>query len=577
MKKTLLTLALAVTAFSAKSQVIFSVLSPASIQGNYDFTNNGTGSSWGLPNLLDPADAIQSTLVLVDDGTAADSLGCNNLINGAALAGKIAVVYRRDCSFGLKAQKAQAAGAIGVVIINHEDGLVTMTGGTEGLTVNIPVTFITRADGAILRGAMAQGDVEVFIGNKLYFFENDLGLMKDRLLIAPAAARPSALTQNASEYSVKQGAWVYNFGQNDITGSTLKAEVTFNNTSVSSMESDPFDIESGDSLYVEFDNFSQASYPAGKYKLTYSIVTAEEDYEDDNTFSSDFTINDKIFSLARLDENNLPINTGGTRFAENVTNTYFSCIVFRDANANRLGAEGLYFAASVDTTGGTNSMDGQEVIVTVNKWNNAFTDMDDAGFNFTQLEELTSGVFYYNSNDQMNQMMYQAFDQPFVLENNQRYLFCTQTSDPLVYFGFDNVIDYSYVSDTERQPLHPLHGPNTAGTNAWFSLGFGRTPAIGLKTFPAAELGILETNTVAASVYPNPAKDVVTIAFNGFNGDAQLTVTDLAGKTVINKNVTVTADGQLKVNVPELNNGMYIFNMQLGDGTVSKFNVVINK
>ena len=27
----------------------------------------------------------------------------------------------------------------------------------------------------------------------------------------------------------------------------------------------------------------------------------------------------------------------------------------------------------------------------------------------------------------------------------------------------------------------------------------------------------------------------------------------------------------------ELNNGIYVFNLQLADGTVSKFNVVINK
>ena len=89
--------------------------------------------------------------------------------------------------------------------------------------------------------------------------------------------------------------------------------------------------------------------------------------------------------------------------------------------------------------------------------------------------------------------------------------------------------------------------------------------------------GILETNTVEANVYPNPAKDQVIVSIKGYTGDATMTVTDLAGKTVMNTTVTTDVNGKVKVNTAELNNGMYIINLQMTDGTVSKVNVVINK
>jgi hypothetical protein len=56
-----------------------------------------------------------------------------------------------------------------------------------------------------------------------------------------------------------------------------------------------------------------------------------------------------------------------------------------------------------------------------------------------------------------------------------------------------------------------------------------------------------------------------------------MTVTDLAGKTVMNTTVSTDANGKVKVNTAELNNGMYMINLQMADGTVSKVNVVINK
>ena len=156
MKKLILSIVVATGSFVATSQVIFSAQSPASVAGLYSFTSNGDGSSWGLLNLNNPADAITAELMLVEDGTPGTNPqghpisqeGCDPLTND--LTGKIAVIYRNTCTFGVKCLNAQTAGAIGVIVVNREPGLINMSGGAEGTTVMIPVTFISDTDGAAL-------------------------------------------------------------------------------------------------------------------------------------------------------------------------------------------------------------------------------------------------------------------------------------------------------------------------------------------------------------------------------------------------------------------------------------------
>src|SRR6202035_1661231 len=48
--------------------------------------------------------------------------GCTALTNAAAVAGNIAIVDRGTCGFIVKVQNAQAAGAIGVIVVNNVAG-----------------------------------------------------------------------------------------------------------------------------------------------------------------------------------------------------------------------------------------------------------------------------------------------------------------------------------------------------------------------------------------------------------------------------------------------------------------------
>jgi hypothetical protein len=157
MKKLLLSLTIVGTGFFASSQVICAVTAPSSIAGNYNFTwADPAGGAWGSPNFLTPGTFVEDTLVIVNDGTPGNNTttgypksieGCNpSPIN--SYTGKIAVLRRGTCQFGLKAYNAQLAGAVAVIVINNDNSVIAMGGGTDGPQVTIPVIMINNLDGA---------------------------------------------------------------------------------------------------------------------------------------------------------------------------------------------------------------------------------------------------------------------------------------------------------------------------------------------------------------------------------------------------------------------------------------------
>ncbi|MDP4625281.1 MAG: hypothetical protein NWT08_09105 [Akkermansiaceae bacterium] len=106
-----------------------------------------------------PAKGISGLLVVTDDGSGATStLACQDIVNGAEVAGNIAFVRRGTCNFDDKVFRAQEAGAVAVVIANNvTDSLISPAGDgiVEGVLVDIaiPAIFISKADGDVLEAA----------------------------------------------------------------------------------------------------------------------------------------------------------------------------------------------------------------------------------------------------------------------------------------------------------------------------------------------------------------------------------------------------------------------------------------
>ncbi len=129
---------------------VFTVNSPQSIAG---------GITVGTANFGPPIDTtpITAEVVVVDDGSLQPSLGCESPVNGDQLAGKIALIDRGVCEFGLKVLNAQQAGAIGAIICNFENAVINMAGGAVGGQVSIPSVFMQNSDCQAIRQFAGNG------------------------------------------------------------------------------------------------------------------------------------------------------------------------------------------------------------------------------------------------------------------------------------------------------------------------------------------------------------------------------------------------------------------------------------
>ncbi len=97
---------------------------------------------------------------LVDDGGADGGvLGCSALTNASEISGRIAVVKRGVCEFGVKALNAQNAGAVAVLMWNNQGGTAQFTPapGAVGAQVTVPVFAISQNDGDSLALELANG------------------------------------------------------------------------------------------------------------------------------------------------------------------------------------------------------------------------------------------------------------------------------------------------------------------------------------------------------------------------------------------------------------------------------------
>ena len=102
------------------------------------------------------------------DVVATDPIdACADLLNSEQLDGKLVLIDRGTCLFVEKFRRAQAAGAIGVIMVNNQtDGLITMSGDNAD-DITIPGVLISKADGAILRAQLKNG-VRVTLGSNIH-------------------------------------------------------------------------------------------------------------------------------------------------------------------------------------------------------------------------------------------------------------------------------------------------------------------------------------------------------------------------------------------------------------------------
>jgi hypothetical protein len=565
----------------ALGQVSFSIIEPASVAGGYNFTSNGDGTNWGLPNLDNPLDAIEDTVMLVDDGTPGINAqgiplaneGCGTLVND--LTGKIAFVYRYDgvssnvCWYGTKVLMAQQAGAIGVIMVNREDALIDVPGTTDGPLTSIPFAFISKSDGALIRAKLDAGDdVIAFLGNKLGLYANDVGIIARSTVSPKIAATSSLIALDASEFGFDVGAKVYNYGSAAQSNVTVTATVT-GPAGTWTETSAVYSLNPGDSLDVftggvnNLPAYSQATYPDGRYTLGYDIdLGIPDESAFDNSLSYDFVISDSLIGYASLDPvSNLPISNAN--FGANNSNNLELCIAFEDPNASRMVIEGLYFSAVTGYNSGVD-LSGEEIQLTVYEWNDVFTDLNDLALAFNSLNPVAAGFYYYPS-DLQGESVYGVLTAPIQFSNNQRYLGCVKSFNTDLFLGFDTKIEYNRSLDFTLEAVSPIF--TDAGQ---FALGFGTDiiPAMAMNVFKVPPAGVNEMNQEFGTIYPSPATDVVNVSLNKDYGKARLSIIDLTGREVYSNAVSSST---MQVDVSELKIGQYLLLLEFENGSKTQF------
>jgi hypothetical protein len=594
MKTLLLLFIIGFTANFAQSQVVCAGISPASIAGNYSFSWGDPANTWGSPDFNIPGTTITGELMLVDDGSLGNSpasglplayYGCSPLLNN--LTGKIAVVYRYDgvtastiCWMSEKALIAQNAGAIGVLFINRPGANTDLStgGATSAPNVIIPAVLIDFNDGALLLAELLQGNtVTMFFGNKTGLYANDIGVVNTDKLISKSMGVSSQLSTNNSEFNFELGTRIFNYGSSNQTNVMVTANVDGpSGTSVFNSVVGPIPLLAGDTIDVypgeifSFPQFSLTTYPAGRYKLTYSVsLGVPDEYPGDNMNGSDFVINDSIISYSALDPlTNLPTSQNFSRPATN-NNTYSNCMVIKDPNSSRIGVEGIYFSASTVYGSGV-SLSGEEMALFLYQWDDVFTDLNDVNLTFNMLNPISLGYYYYPS-DLQGETVYGAFSTPVVLEDNRRYLACIKTINTSLFLGSDAKTNYLWNESYYLQPSFPIESD---GVYAPSGFGADSPPAMGLKIFDAIEAGITNQNQLNFSVFPNPSQNSVSVSINA-EGNAKLSITDVSGKEVMITTLNLI-NSESEINISTLQPGMYIFNIVTETGESSQFNVIKN-
>lgn len=117
--------------------------------GNYQFGEASFGAVIG-------SSTVTGQLMPVVDQATGKGLACEPLsaVNAKAVRGNIAMVDRGTCAFVIKAANVQAAGAIGMIVVDNAPGDPAGMSGTDP-NVTIPAVRITQASGEALRARLA--------------------------------------------------------------------------------------------------------------------------------------------------------------------------------------------------------------------------------------------------------------------------------------------------------------------------------------------------------------------------------------------------------------------------------------
>ena len=128
------------------------VNAPVGIAGPYEAVESAFSES----NRLADVGPVTAQVIYYDDAAGGTHEACTGA-STSVLTGKIALINRGNCNFTIKVLAAQAAGAVGVIMVNNVAGAPIIMGGGPDNTITIPAVMVTDVTGALIAAQLASG------------------------------------------------------------------------------------------------------------------------------------------------------------------------------------------------------------------------------------------------------------------------------------------------------------------------------------------------------------------------------------------------------------------------------------
>ncbi len=564
------------------------VNSPADLEGVYAFDAAGFGAV--LTDTTWTADAA-----FVDDGSGETaSQGCGAAVNGADLDGKIALIDRGSCEFGLKCLNAENAGAIAAIVFNNQpgNGTIVMGAGVNGGSVTIPCVMLSYEDGQAIRQALENGPVNITIGNLK--FNNDLAVGVQDVIHAPAGIVPM---DQLGDFEFLPGARTTNIGLNDASNVMLNATIDY--TDMDGNTSNVYDESMMVTATLAADSVSALTtlpsfVPAngmGTYTATYTVSTdSTETSAGDNALVTTFDVSQNMFSKASLDPNTgEPRTTIGYTISGGGDVEFLS--VFNVKNAMDYTIDSIYFYVSTNEP----SLAGIPVEAYIYEWNdldgNGGLSNDEVGiaglstFTFPDDFEGTTTTLTLPVLD------FITFEETGVVipENDKNYILGVRyTGEFVVFFGFDESVDHTQYIDfrTANETLTDFDYsyllvtgyndfiPDFEGGLSLFSgVGAASSAAMLLTAPEVSTEDIVGADVFEMEVFPNPATEklMTTLSFKERTAYVEYHITDANGRYIFSSRDNQVDDReQAEFDVKSLPAGQYYMTIRTEQGVQAK-------
>lgn len=286
--------------------------------------------------------------------------------------------------------------------------------------------------------------------------------------------------------------------------------------------------------------FNPSNTTIATYNVNAGVSSGQADsYMADNSFNSvSFATNNNTYARDNMTVASGTSNNGDPYEIGNIFDIF--------QNATLQGADVFLHA---------NSVVGSEIFVKIYSI--------DATGNFVYYDETPSHII---ANNEPGSLVTLVFANEVALNAGESYLLMAGS------FGSNGANDDFVVGTSgysEAQSSFFLDGDDiSVSSNLYYTTG---TPMIRMNFDPTLSL---DKNEFAQnlSVYPNPANETATISFESNGSDAEITITDLAGKVI----ATMTAAGKAEINTANFAAGAYTVSVK-ANNQVATSKLIVRK